>query len=197
MRMVPASVDGRCSRDFRGVAASDGTTQCASKAFTSSPADQSSGRMSSHKYRWKLEYGQSTTRSNVGRESEKDLTVTMTVKNMTAAAVPRVELVRYFNGDIDGTAADDLFDRTPDSVWGTQGPDGHGLALFAKTFQSNKTRIEYADRWDPQGAGTAERCSVVGIDPVGPDDYAARNIYSLYTIGAGASKTAKFVYRRH
>ena len=56
----------------------------------------------------------------------------MTVKNVSAAAVNGVRLTRYFNGDMDNSGADDLYDRTLDTVWGSQGASGHGLALYAR-----------------------------------------------------------------
>ena len=127
---------------------------------------------------------------------EKDFTVAMTVKNLSAASVSAVKLTRYFNGDIDNTGADDLYDRTLDTVWGTQGPAGHGLGLFAKSGNAHALRIEDATAWDPQGGGGAERCDVTGVTPAVPDDYAGRITYSLYSIAPSASKTVSIVYRR-
>ena len=57
---------------------------------------------------------------------ENDFTVAMTVKNLSAASVSAVKLARYFNGDIDNTGADDLYDRTLDTVWGPRAPPGTG-----------------------------------------------------------------------
>ncbi len=129
--------------------------------------------------------------------AEKDLTVTMTVKNLTTAAIANVKLARYYNGDIDNTDLDDVYDRTLDSVWGTQGPTGHALQLYAKAIgTAHATRIEYATRWDPQGGATAAKCDVTGIEPAVPDDYVGRIGYTLGTIAGGASKSVSFVYRR-
>ncbi len=127
---------------------------------------------------------------------EQDFTVAMTVKNLSAASVSAVKLTRYFNGDIDNTGADDLYGRTLDTVWGTQGAAGHGLGLFAKSGIAHALRIEYATAWDPQGGGGAERCDVTGVTPAVRDDYAGRITYSLPSIAPGASKTVSIVYRR-
>ena len=121
---------------------------------------------------------------------EKDFTITMTLKNLSASPITRVKLARYFNGDMDGDGADDLYDRTLDTVWGTQGPSGHGLGLFAKSATSHATRVEYASAWDP---GV---CDVAGVTPDVANDYAGRITYNLGTINAGASKTVYLVYRR-
>lgn len=129
--------------------------------------------------------------------AEKDFTVTMAVKNLSpTVTASSVRLTRYFNGDIDNLGTDDLFDRTLDTVWGTQGPAGHGLGLYARSGIAHTLRIEDAILWDPQGGGGAETCVVAGVTPAGPDDYAGRLTYTLGTIAPGASKSAVFVYRR-
>jgi hypothetical protein len=128
--------------------------------------------------------------------SERVFTVVMTVKNLTGAPITGVKLARYFNGDIDGSAANDVYSRTLDTVWGTQGPTGNGLALFAKSSTSHTTRVERATNWDPNGLGSAEKCDVTGYNGTAIGDYVGRVTYSLGTINAGASKTVSIVYRR-
>ena len=106
-------------------------------------------------------------------------------------------LSRYFNGDIDGSGPDDLYHRTLDSVWGTQGPSGYGFGLFARSSVVSHTgRVEYATDWDPLGGGSAATCEVAGVDPVFPDDYVGRITYNLGLMNPGITKYLTFVYRR-
>ncbi len=130
--------------------------------------------------------------------ADKQFMILMTVKNLSTAPVSRVIVSRYFNGDIDGSAADDIYTRTRSSVLGTQGASRNGLGIFARsTGWDHNTRIEYMTDWDPLLGGSAQRCEVPGITPVGRDDYVGRLTYYLWTINPGASKTVSFLYRRH
>jgi hypothetical protein len=59
--------------------------------------------------------------------NEKEVFVTMTIRNLSGATRFNVMLDRYFDGDIAGTPAGDRYTRSADAVWGDDGP--HALAL--------------------------------------------------------------------
>jgi hypothetical protein len=134
--------------------------------------------------------------------TEKDVTVTMTVKNLSSTTISEVLLSRF--GDIDaggydanfGTGYTDRGTRTADSVllWDDSvdvNQGSMGLMLTALTFQTtHQPFTELRNQWSPY------QCHASA--PVGPvrDDLAMRMTYSLGNIAAGASKTVKFEYSR-
>ena len=137
--------------------------------------------------------------------NEKEILITMELKNISAGQLTNVKLARYFNGDISrylvGSAppdnTDDIYDRDSDSVWGKDngaGPGHHSLTLATLTFgQSHSAAVEtYAD-W----SATKSTCTPVAASvPTSPGDYTGRLTYNLGTLNAGASRIVKFIYRR-
>ena len=131
--------------------------------------------------------------------TEKDVTVTMTLKNLSSAALSGVTLVR--TGDFDvGTSATDRGAATNDSVWqwddvrATDSPPV-GLMLTALTFgTSHAGRMDVQSFWVESGRrncyGTSDNT------PTAEGDYAMRMIYLLGNLSAGQSKTVKFSYGR-
>ena len=129
---------------------------------------------------------------------EKDLTITMKLTNLSRSSVTGVQLVRYFDGDIDGDRLDDRYAQTTDSVWGWDDTNGHGLMLTALSFAiPHFMAAEPFSSWDPTSGGVATHCDIGGLTtPVGPGDFVGALIYSLETIGSGKSKTVRVLYRR-
>jgi hypothetical protein len=139
------------------------------------------------------------TQTFTGDSVEEDVTVTMTVKNVSGSPVPGVKLSRYFDGDVDGTLFDDRYGRTADAVWGWNEATGHGLMLAAQTLaRAHTTGAEQFALWDPisGGGGSAQSCAGGSSASATPADYVGRVNYELGTIAAGASVTVKFQYRR-
>ena len=135
---------------------------------------------------------------------EKEILITMTLKNISAASITSVRLSRYFRGLPGADVGDDVYDRDSDSVWGVDlggsGTGHHGLMLSALTFTQTHTAFveKYAD-WNPFSAGaqTAHKCTAIAqAVPTPAGDYVGRVTYALGTLSAGASKTVQFVYRR-
>jgi hypothetical protein len=128
---------------------------------------------------------------------EKDVTITMTLKNISAATVPTVEVSRYVDADVDEDSTPRSVGRLTDSVWFTANdpsPMTYGLSLIAGTLATgHTTRIEN----EPDFIGTTH----AGCDPstnptVGPG-YSGRITYQLGDFTKGKSKTITYVYRRY
>jgi hypothetical protein len=139
---------------------------------------------------------------------EKDVTVTMTLKNISSAPINGVLLSR--SGDFDiGASSADLGAETIDSAWlwdDEGGPDVApvGLKLTALTFGTNNaTRIETQSDWmlgrsSPALSATRSRCNDLFTQTPTPEpgDFTMRIFYLLDTLGAGQSKSVKFGYGR-
>jgi hypothetical protein len=137
--------------------------------------------------------------------TEKDVTVTMTLKNISAATVSGVRLSR--TADIDSgsdTGVTDLGARTSDSAFQWDDPSGtapdpsEGRRLTALTFNTaHTTAIESYSSWGGI-SGTQTGCTPVAqTTPVTtPDGLTMRAVYNLGNMAAGQSKTVKFEYGR-
>jgi hypothetical protein len=120
-----------------------------------------------------------------------EITVTMTLKNLTTFNYTGVTLGRYFDGDLDNDNSDDRFSRTYDAVAG-QDSTFDNLSLTALTFNlPHDTAIHTFAAWDPSVATQASVAS-----PTGAGDFVGRVSYSLGTINASAQKIVKVLYKR-
>ena len=77
-------------------------------------------------YRWQAGVKQTFSRDSV----EKELTVKMELKNISASNVYVSGFARYFDGDLDNTRQSDIYDRTIDCV---NGREANGLSVTAIT----------------------------------------------------------------
>jgi hypothetical protein len=134
--------------------------------------------------------------------TEKDVTVTMTLKNLSSATLSGVTLVR--TGDFDvGTTATDRGASTNDSLWqwdDVRASDSPpvGLMLTALSFGTSHTaRMDVQSFWaDPDNPNRDQCYGTSDNTPTVEGDYAMRMIYLLGNLSAGQSKTVKFEYRR-
>ena len=134
--------------------------------------------------------------------TEKDITLTMTVKNICNFTLTNTELDRYFDGDLNGTAGIDIYDNGIDSVWGYDLNGEIALSLTALTFATpHQTWVETFVDWNPTGnqVQTAKTCfsNPTVPTPTASGDYVGRLRYFLQTLNPGQSKTVKIVYRRY
>jgi hypothetical protein len=137
-------------------------------------------------------------------KDEKEILITMTVKNLSAATITHVYLTRYFDGDMDGDNGDDIYNNTHYSILAREGnnPFGQydGLALTGLSFNYFQApQVVYYEEWNPNGTSykAATQCGSNGsVDGSMLYDYVGILTYDLKTIAPGAVKTAKFVYRR-
>ncbi|MGB7922626.1 MAG: hypothetical protein WCF57_05220 [Pyrinomonadaceae bacterium] len=135
---------------------------------------------------------------------EKEVFITMTLKNISGAQLTNVRLARYFNGDISRVnnspftdAIDDIYDRDTDAVWGKDngaGANHHNISLLAQTAGlSHTAAVESKANYDT----TKTTCEPIPeAVPTAPGDYTGRLTYNLGTFNVGVSRTVKYIYRR-
>jgi hypothetical protein len=135
--------------------------------------------------------------------AEKEVLITMTLKNISAASLTSVRLSRYFSAHVSIDSDDDIFDRDTDSTWGTDpgaGAGHHTVMLTALTFALTHTAfVEKNGDWNVKGNGaqTATKCTAIAQSvPTAPGNFVGRITYVLGTLSAGASKSVQLVYRR-
>jgi hypothetical protein len=134
--------------------------------------------------------------------AEKDVTVTMTLKNISGATINGVFLSR--SGDFDvGSSSLDQGATTGDSTWqwddvsSSADSSKVGTMLTALTFgTTHLSRVESRSDWVAAG-GTRTGCFARNLaTPTSVQDLAMRVTYELGFFTAGQSKTVKFEYRR-
>jgi hypothetical protein len=136
--------------------------------------------------------------------AEKDVTVTMTLKNLSSATLNDVLLVR--TGDFDvGSTSTDRGGSTGDSAWqwddqrATDSPPV-GLMLTALTFGTpHSVSMDIQSVWTGADSSFLGRANCFGGSehtPTPEGDWAMRMIYHLGNMSAGQSKTVKFGFQR-
>lgn len=120
-----------------------------------------------------------------------ELTITMTLKNLSGFNYTGVTLDRYFDADLDNDGTDDRFSRTFDAVAGQDGTFDN-LSLTAISFTiPHSTAIHTFAGWDPTVTNQSSVAS-----PTGAGDFVGRVSYSLGTINNTAQKIVKVLYKR-
>lgn len=131
---------------------------------------------------------------------EKEVTITMVLRNLSAGSISNVKLARYFDADIDNTDNGENYDIDSDSVWIREiGSSGvrHALGLTALSFAIPHTAsAEGGDDWHPSFGMNAKTCNIYSTTAPGVGNYVGRLTYTLGTIPAGGTKTVKLLYRR-
>ena len=129
--------------------------------------------------------------------TNKEIIITMALKNISGVAITSVKLARYFNGQMDNSGANDRYDVDSDSVWAREGDSSgshHGLMLSALSFALfHNAAVETATNWGQTGEGCVPIAETV---PTTLGDYVGRLTYGLGTLNAGQSKTVKMLYKR-
>jgi hypothetical protein len=129
---------------------------------------------------------------------EKDVTVAMTLKNISNAAITDVLISRSGPFDV-STSGSDRGARTADSAWqwddvngGDSPPVGLMLTTFARS-SPHQTFIESETTWNSTRTG----CLASSLTtPTGIQDLATRVVVDLGNLNAGQSKTINFQYGR-
>lgn len=142
---------------------------------------------------------QSFTRDAV----EKQMIITMTLKNLGPGAMSRVWLQRYIDADADGVSAN-IYMKGQDSILATSGHDNYGLVMGVLTPDvSHETAVStYSDfntyEHDDCFADFIEWCPACPplSTPTSSGDYVGYIRFNLGPLAAGASETVKIYYRK-
>lgn len=120
--------------------------------------------------------------------TNKQLTIAMTVKNLTGSTVTGVVLRRQVDFNIDTVGNDDWHAATVDSyfAWGT-----HGMVLRHISQPSGVSHGAVVDT-----LGYASWCSPVGVSNPVQGDYGGTLGYDLGNLGPYKSKVIKVAYLR-
>lgn len=135
---------------------------------------------------------------------EREILITMALKNISGAQITDIKLARYFDGNIsrimnslphDNT--DDIYDRDADAVWGKDNGAGaghHMLMLAAQTLGLSHTA---AVETIADFTATRATCTPVPVPvPTAPGDYVGRLTYNVGTLNPGVRRVVKYIYRR-
>jgi hypothetical protein len=132
--------------------------------------------------------------------AQKDVSISMTVENVSLVDVNAVRLIRYFHHNVplkeDSTKYG--MSRTCDSVLALgDGPNRHGVCLAATTLKrEHSTAVESFTDWTTTtAAGCTELEQVTPMVGTGTD-LVGRVKYHVGTVRAGMSKSVAVVYRR-
>ena len=126
---------------------------------------------------------------------EKEIIITVTIRNMATFAVSAVRFSRFF--DVDVTDLNDFSGSTKESafIWDRySGDPGRGLQLSARTYTiPSEAHIVLFDNFQPLTSGCNPGLASGAAGTL--EDWTARVTYNIGTMAAGASKIMKFVYR--
>jgi hypothetical protein len=146
----------------------------------------------------RIELKQTFTRNILDRGVD----IKMDVKNTSAVVMANVKLDRYFDGDIGGSASDDEWRSTFESVWARtpQTPQVVPNMLLLTTNMAvigMTGRSEYFAYWNPLGSGpkTARTCGIGGYYEM-TGDGVGRLQTMLGSLDPGQTKSLTFRYRR-
>lgn len=131
---------------------------------------------------------------------DRGVDIKMDVKNTSGVLLASVKLERYFDGDIGGSAGDDEWRSTFESVW-ARTPLAPNMLLLttADTAASSRFgRMEIFAIWNPLGSGpqTARSClGGTGFKEF-TGDAVGRMVTFLGSLNPGQTKSRTFRYRR-
>ena len=116
---------------------------------------------------------------------ENDITVTMTVKNVSGINVPDVWITRVFDPDNNNDFADDTADRTARSIWSRE--------FDAVTLTGTSFNLPVNSAF---GHFPFESCTAAGVATPSGTDGLGRVSYFIGDLNNGKGKTVIFNYAR-
>jgi hypothetical protein len=123
--------------------------------------------------------------------NEREVDITMTLRNLSGATRYSVTMDRYFDGDIAADAGDDRYVRSADAVWGEDGL--YTLALA----DINGLAFPHTTAVHTFGGFLANFCNQVSVaTPTGLGDFVGRLSYQFGTLTANASRSVRVQYRK-
>jgi hypothetical protein len=126
---------------------------------------------------------------------EKEIIITVTLKNLMTTPINSVVYARFFDADMTDSLDFAGFTKASGFIWDQGGFEvGRGLELSARTytFPTDAFIVRFAN-FDPVNTGCAS--GLISPNPGSHDDWTVRVRYFLGNFGPGASKIVKFVYR--
>jgi hypothetical protein len=123
--------------------------------------------------------------------NEREVVITMTLRNVSGATRFNVMMDRYFDGDIGGDAGDDRYTRSADAVWGEDGP--HTLVLA----DINGLAFPHTPAVHTFLGFVANSCNQASVaTPTALGDYVGRLSYRFGDLAANASRSVRVQYRK-
>jgi hypothetical protein len=141
---------------------------------------------------------------------DKQMVITMTLKNQGPGGMSNVWLQRYTDADAHGSTSN-IYLKGQDSIVATDGDDGRGLVMGVLSAEvPHETAVSSYARFntgDPlPGAVEHDDCFADFVEacpacpppstPTSPGDYVGYIRFNLGSLAAGASKTVKIYYRK-
>jgi hypothetical protein len=123
--------------------------------------------------------------------NEREVDITMTVRNLSGVTKYNVMLDRYFDGDIAGDFLDDRYTRSADAVWGEDGIYTLALADINGTAYPHTTAVHTFLAF---AANTCNQPSVA--TPTGLGDFVGRLSYQFGNFAANAYRSVRVQYRK-
>jgi hypothetical protein len=144
--------------------------------------------------------------------SQRQWTIKMELTNISSTPLPGPTITRYFDADMDASAADDMYEVTLDSVAAQNSVVnpldgiGHGLLLtldsaLGSLNTDHRAEAESFGAWDPLGTQgqTARQCFAQepGLPTGSPSDQVGRLIVKALVISLNPGQTVSttFLYR--
>ena len=122
--------------------------------------------------------------------NDKEVVVTMTVRNLSGATRFNVMMDRYFDGDIAGTAGNDRYTRSADSVWGEEGQ--HALALRNINGVASPAHTTAVHTFVGFNAASCNQPTIA--TPTAAGDFVGRLSFQFGNLVANASRTVRVQY---
>lgn len=122
--------------------------------------------------------------------NEKEIVVSMTVRNVSGAPRFNVMLDRYFDGDIAGTPGNDRYLRSLDAVWGEDG--FHALALRNISGLASPAHTTAVHTFAAFNAASCNQATLA--TPTALGDFVGRLSYQFGNLAANASRTVRVQY---
>jgi hypothetical protein len=123
--------------------------------------------------------------------TQREFNITVAVRNTTTTAKTDVYIARFFDGDLDGDAGDDVYLDTADAVIGR---DLRGLALQAVSLGTSHDAIAQSHANYALGVASGN-CNWTPVTTPATGDYTGLAYYYFPSVAAGTTKTVKFTYR--
>ena len=123
--------------------------------------------------------------------NEREVDITMTVRNLSGATRYNVMMDRYFDGDIAADPGDDRYTRSTDAVWGEDGIHTLVLANISGLAYPHTAAVHTF------GGFLANACNQASVaTPTAAGDFVGRVSYQFGNLVANAVRSVRVQYRK-